>query len=227
MYQRESKTHKRQLNFSVAIITIKPNIQFVTFLVRRTTFSLQQQIGFFSVRWLFQPFVARTKDKCVIYYDFTPTTREYKDDPIDFKLEVSNTLATGRLHDRARCFSVRELRNFSISWDTGARGIVVGQDWHRLELDRTAITLIERPTRVSLAYRENRRSLVVHRERTHPRSPHRANRKTDENTFLKTFTDDISKSCYFLDKRSTALLFGEMTSRFANFFSAGLAPNEK
>lgn len=30
-------------------------------------------------------------------------------------------------------------------------GIVVGQDWRGLELDRTAITLIERPTRVSLA----------------------------------------------------------------------------
>lgn len=57
--------------------------------------------------------------------------------------------------------SVRKLTSFPISRNTNSvREAVVGQDRLRFELDRTAITLIERLTRASLPYTTNRESRI-------------------------------------------------------------------
>jgi hypothetical protein len=102
--------------------------------------------------------------------------------------------------------SVRKLRNFSISWNRSAQ--------RALSLDRigTGSNLIERQLRWLKGQHECR--LRTRRTEDCSCSPltntslrpystywsKLGNR--DENTFLKTFTSNVSKSCYFLDRTS-------------------------
>lgn len=104
-------------------------------------------------------------------------------------------------HDRVRCFNAKTQQLFNLVEQGSMEGTLsLARDWHRFELDRTAITLIERPTRVSLAYPENRGPPVLQLFTNTSSFPRRLN--VDENTFLKTSTNNISKSCYFLDQAS-------------------------